>query len=101
MGEDLNLIGYRFNIIILVFFPTYIIFNPVATVLARKLGPRPFLAGVTFSFGLVVVGFGLAKNWRTQVRYMHRRTMPPLSLFAASLGVKLVCNSNETCNMHR
>ena len=68
MDEDLNLVGYRFNIIILVFFPTYMLFNPVATVIARKLGPRQFLSGITAAFGLVVVGFGLAKTWTTQVR---------------------------------
>lgn len=63
LDEDLNLIGNRYSIIVLVFFPFYVLFNPVATVLARKLGPRPFLAGITLAFGLVVIGFGLAKDW--------------------------------------
>jgi MFS family permease len=67
MGEDLELIGNRYSIIVLVFFPTYIIFNFVATVLARKLGPRPFLSGITLSFGLVVVGFGLVDDWKDQI----------------------------------
>ena len=57
---------HRYTIIVLVFFSFYILFNPVATVLARKLGPRPFLAGITGAFGLVVIGFDLAKNWTTQ-----------------------------------
>lgn len=67
MDVDLEITGNRYPIIVLVFFPTYIIFNAVATVLARKLGPRPFLSGITLSFGLVVIGFGLAKNWTTLV----------------------------------
>ena len=63
MDEDLNLSGNRYTIIVLVFFPFYILFNPVATVLARKLGPRPFLTGITLAFGLVVIGFGLVDDW--------------------------------------
>ena len=42
-------------------------FHQIATVLARRLGPRPFLSSITGAFGLVVIGFGLAKNWTTQV----------------------------------
>ena len=67
MDEDLDLVGNRYTIIVLVFFPFYILFNVVATVLARKLGPRPFLAGITLAFGLVVIGFGLAKDWTTLI----------------------------------
>ncbi|KAK3701553.1 hypothetical protein LTR37_015407 [Vermiconidia calcicola] len=65
MDEALNLIGNRYTTIVVVFFPTYIAFNFVATVCARKLGPRPFLAAITLSFGLVVVGMGFAKSWTT------------------------------------
>ncbi|KAK5163617.1 uncharacterized protein LTR77_010566 [Saxophila tyrrhenica] len=65
MDVDLNLIGNRYQIIVLVFFPFYILGNPIATVLARKLGPRPFLAAITAAFGLVVVGMGLSDNWQT------------------------------------
>lgn len=67
MDEDLDLIGNRYTVIILVFFPPYIAFNFLATVCARKLGPRNFLAGITAAFGLVVVGMGLAQNWTTQI----------------------------------
>ena len=66
MTEDLNLIGTRYSVIVLVFFPPYILFNFVATVLARKLGPRPFLAGITLGFGLVAIGMGLVDHWGDQ-----------------------------------
>ncbi|SMR52333.1 unnamed protein product [Zymoseptoria tritici ST99CH_3D1] len=49
----------RYSIIVLLFFPTYVLFQPIATVLARRLGPRPFLAAITLAFGLVVLGFGV------------------------------------------
>jgi MFS family permease len=67
MRKDLNLIGNRYTIIVLIFFPFYTLVNPIATVLARKLGPRPFLSGVTLSFGLVVIGFGLVDDWKSMI----------------------------------
>jgi MFS family permease len=64
MDDSLGLTGNnRYTIMVLVFFPTYVLFQPIATVLARKLGPRPFLAGITLAFGLVVLGFGFVNNW--------------------------------------
>lgn len=67
MDETLDLIGNRYSIIVLTFFPFYILFNPVATVCARKLGPRQFLASITLAWGLVVVGFGLVNEWSAMV----------------------------------
>ncbi|KAI5359824.1 Putative major facilitator superfamily, MFS transporter superfamily [Septoria linicola] len=67
MDESLNLVGNRYSVIVLVFFPPYVLFNFVATVLTRKLGPRPFLAGITLAFGLVVIGFGLAQDWKVLI----------------------------------
>ena len=67
MKNDLDLIGNRYTIIVVIFFPFYIIANPIATVLARKLGPRPFCSGITFAFGIVVIGFGLVHDWKDQV----------------------------------
>lgn len=68
MDRDLGLIGNnRYTIIVVVLFPPYVAFNFVATVLTRKLGPRPFLAGITLAFGLVVIGFGLVEDWTVLV----------------------------------
>lgn len=44
----------------LVFFVTYTIFQPPATVFIRWIGPRPFLAGLCVSWGFVMMGFGLS-----------------------------------------
>jgi MFS family permease len=51
------------SIITLVFFVTYIIFQPPATVLTRKLGPRNFLAGLCVAWGAVMIGMGFTKDW--------------------------------------
>ena len=47
------------SIIVLVFFPTYVVFQPPATVLTRKLGPRKFLASICLLWGVIeIVGIG-------------------------------------------
>ena len=69
------------SIVVLVFFPTYVIFQPPSTVLTRKLGPRKFLATiclfwgaieiVSVSHGLLIMddkltfvqGFGFVHKW--------------------------------------
>ena len=49
---DLGLyLGYRYSTIALIFFPTYVILQPVATVVLRKLGPRIFLPSITVLWG--------------------------------------------------
>lgn len=39
----------------MVFFITYVLFQPPATVLCRKIGPRVFLTTITVSWGIVMV----------------------------------------------
>ena len=43
------------SIVVLVFFPTYVIFQPPATVLTRKLGPRKFLASICLLWGAIEI----------------------------------------------
>ncbi|RVX72343.1 hypothetical protein B0A52_04548 [Exophiala mesophila] len=62
--EDLELtVGFRYSTIALVFFVTYTIFQPPATILTRKFGPRPFLSGICLAWGAVMVGFGFVQDW--------------------------------------
>ena len=63
MNVELKLIGFRYSTIALVFFVTYVIFQPPATVLCRKIGPRPFLASICLAWGAVMIGMGFPKNW--------------------------------------
>ncbi|KAL8945669.1 MAG: hypothetical protein Q9222_007822 [Ikaeria aurantiellina] len=56
MTSELELsVGYRYSIIVLVFFPTYVIFQPLATVLCRKFGPRAFLATIALLWGVTEI----------------------------------------------
>ncbi|KAF3479642.1 uncharacterized protein GIQ15_06618 [Arthroderma uncinatum] len=65
MTKDLGLkIGFRYSIIVLVFFVTYIIAQPIATVAIRKIGPRIFISAIIFTWGIILIGFGFVKNWQ-------------------------------------
>lgn len=64
---DLVLIGYRYSIITLVFFTTYVVLQPVATVVLRKAGPRIFLPAITLLWGMTMVCFGFLTTWDQMV----------------------------------
>lgn len=55
------------TLLILLFFPFYILFQPPMTAIARKLRPRRFLCGIVISWGLVIVGHGLVRNWKSML----------------------------------
>jgi sugar phosphate permease len=63
MGVDLLLIGERYSIIVLLFFITYVLLQPPATVVLRKLGPRMFLPAITMLWGITMICFGFVKEW--------------------------------------
>ncbi|KAE9366459.1 phthalate transporter [Stipitochalara longipes BDJ] len=63
MTVELNLIGERYNIITLIFFLPYVLFQPPATVVLRKVGPRVFLSAITVFWGATMIGFGFAPTW--------------------------------------
>ena len=68
MTKELELkIGFRYSTIALVFFVTYVICQPPATVLCRKIGPRPLLATITVLWGAVMIGFGFVAVWTQMV----------------------------------
>ncbi|KAI8956620.1 MFS general substrate transporter [Daldinia sp. FL1419] len=63
MNDELGLVGNRYSIITLVFFVTYILFQPPSTVLIRKVGPRIFLSTITLAWGAVMIGFGFSPSF--------------------------------------
>ena len=67
MVVDLDLIGFRYSTITLVFFVTYVILQPPATVVLRKVGPRTFLPAITLLWGLTMICFGFLKTWTQMV----------------------------------
>jgi sugar phosphate permease len=67
MTKDLKLIDYRYSTITLVFFITYVLCQPPATVMCRNIGPQNFLASITVAWGVVMIGFGFVDNWTAMV----------------------------------
>jgi len=63
MGVDLVLTGNRYSIIVLVFFITYVLLQPPATVVLRKIGPRSFLPTITLLWGITMITMGFVKKW--------------------------------------
>ena len=65
MAADLRLnIGTRYSVITLVFFVTYIVFQPPSTVIVRKIGPRIHLAAITTLWGGCMIGMGFVNDWQ-------------------------------------
>ncbi|KAK5144408.1 hypothetical protein LTR04_001570 [Oleoguttula sp. CCFEE 6159] len=53
------------SIITLVFFISYILFQPPSTVLCKKIGPRIYLSAITLLWGLCMIGMGFSGSWST------------------------------------
>ncbi|KAK7006162.1 major facilitator superfamily domain-containing protein [Favolaschia claudopus] len=66
MQRDLgmNAKNNGYTIVSLVFFFTYALFQPLATVSIRRYGPRLFLTVIIFCWGLVMLGFGFVHSWQ-------------------------------------
>jgi MFS family permease len=63
MVTDLNLVGNRYNMIVLWFFITYVLVQPVATACLRKATPPIFIPTITFIWGMLLIGFGFVERW--------------------------------------
>ncbi|KAL2004857.1 hypothetical protein VTN00DRAFT_3130 [Thermoascus crustaceus] len=64
MIEDLRLdIGFRYSIVVLMFFVPYTIFQPPMTVVIRKIGPTYFLSSIILLWGATMIGMGFSKRW--------------------------------------
>lgn len=63
MGVDLVLTGPRYSIIVCLFFVTYVLLQPPATVVLRKVGPRIFLPTITILWGATMICMGFLRIW--------------------------------------
>ncbi|KAF9890562.1 hypothetical protein FE257_005693 [Aspergillus nanangensis] len=64
MNDDLHMTtGYRYSLVMLIFFVPYVIFQPFSTALIRKIGPRIFLTTMIMAWAGITVGIGFTKDW--------------------------------------
>lgn len=57
-------VGTRYSVVILTFFAAYTVFQPLGTVLTRKIEPRILLSSVVLAWGIVMIGNGFVNSWR-------------------------------------
>ncbi|KAJ5190456.1 phthalate transporter [Penicillium cinerascens] len=68
MQKDLHLeIGSRYSLVVLIFFIPYVIFQLPGSIIVRRLGPKAFLGGITFLWGVVMMCFGFIHNWKVML----------------------------------
>jgi len=48
----------------LVFFVTYVIFQPPSPIVVRHLGPRVHMSAITVAWGALTIGMGFVTDWR-------------------------------------
>ena len=66
LNKELKLTkGDRYSVIVLVFFVSYTVLQPLGTILTRKVGPRWFLSSIVLAWGVVMIGFGFVHSWKT------------------------------------
>ena len=66
MGTDLALnVGDRYTIALVVFFPTYFLFELPSNIVLRKVGSANWLAFIALSWGAVMIGQGFVTSWQT------------------------------------
>lgn len=57
----------HYSIVTIVFFATYVLFQPPATIIVRFLGPRNFLSVIVILWGAVMIGMGFSNSYGTLV----------------------------------
>jgi MFS family permease len=65
MATELKLVEEKYSVVSLIFFVTYIVFQPPSTVIVRKLGPRIHISAITVLWGAVMIGMGFVKNYES------------------------------------
>lgn len=90
MEEDLNLVGYRFNIATSIFYVIYLTVEVPSNILLKHIGPRYYLPGLVVGFGAVSVGTAFVKTYeqlcvvRALLGIFEGGTMPGLAFFLSS-----------------
>ncbi|OAP64112.1 hypothetical protein AYL99_00084 [Fonsecaea erecta] len=90
MAKDLDLVGYRFNWALSVFYIVYLLVEVPSNILLKHVGPRYYIPGLVFGFGLVSLCTAFVKNFnqlcvaRAFLGVFEGGTMPGISFFLST-----------------
>ncbi|KAI8625126.1 major facilitator superfamily domain-containing protein [Xylariaceae sp. FL1651] len=90
MQEDLNLIGYRFNIATSIFYVVYLFIEVPSNILLKRIGPRFFIPALVFGFGVVSLATAFVKTYeqligaRVLLGIFEGGTFPGIAFFLSS-----------------
>ncbi|KAI8952472.1 major facilitator superfamily domain-containing protein [Xylaria longipes] len=90
MTEDLNLIGYRFNIATSIFYVIYLLIEVPSNILLKRIGPRWYIPALVFGFGTVSIGTAFVKTYeqligvRVLLGVFEGGTFPGIAFFLSS-----------------
>ncbi|KAF3064891.1 hypothetical protein GL218_02573 [Daldinia childiae] len=90
MQEDLNLVGYRFNIATSIFYIVYLTVEVPSNIILKRVGPRFYLPGLVVGFGAVSVATAFVRSYeqlcavRALLGIFEGGTMPGLAFFLSS-----------------
>ncbi|KAI1363599.1 major facilitator superfamily domain-containing protein [Xylaria arbuscula] len=67
LADDLNLIGYRFNIATSIFYVVYLIVEVPSNILLKRVGPRFYIPALVAGFGAVSIATAFVRTYEQLV----------------------------------
>ncbi|KAF2160912.1 hypothetical protein M409DRAFT_28790 [Zasmidium cellare ATCC 36951] len=90
MAEDLNLVGYRFNWALSVFYIIYLLVEVPSNIILKRVGPRFYIPMLVVGFGFVSLCTSFVKTFnqlcvaRAFLGVFEGGTMPGIAFFLSS-----------------
>ncbi|KAI1283631.1 MFS general substrate transporter [Xylaria sp. FL0933] len=90
LSEDLNLIGYRFNIATSIFYIVYLTVEVPSNIILKRVGPRFYIPALVFGFGAVSTATAFVKTYeqligvRVLLGIFEGGTFPGIAFYMSS-----------------
>lgn len=65
MQKDLNMSSNAYSVVLLVFFISYVLFEPISNAILTRVRPSIYLPTLMFLWGILSCCFAAAKTWQT------------------------------------
>ncbi len=98
MATDLNLVGYRFNWALSVFYIVYLLVEIPSNVLLKYIGARYYIPMLVMGFGFVSMCTAFVKSFstlcvaRAVLGIFEGGTMPGIAFFLSVFSLRPLCN---------